>query len=149
VHDLKAGLRFLWCLRFFAGFTNAHWKRAPTPLAEKVNVALCFFLLILALVIRVWAGRRRLNVAVTAWELLSPTVQVDVPLHPAPFQPPKADPASGAALSTTVLPFVKAPRQVGPQLMPAGALVTVPDPEPDLVTVSARRPRTLPALTMS
>jgi hypothetical protein len=58
------------------------------------------------------------------------TVQeVPVPEH-APDQPAKVDPPIGDAVSVTAAPFVKLPEQVAPQLMPAGAEVTVPVPVP-------------------
>jgi hypothetical protein len=52
-----------------------------------------------------------------------------VPEH-APVQPPKAEPPAGTAVKTTLDPFAKFEEQVGPQLMPAGALVTCPLPLP-------------------
>jgi hypothetical protein len=56
------------------------------------------------------------------------TTQVgDEPEH-APDQLRKREPAFGVAVSVTVVPFVKVATQVGPQLMPAGELVTVPVP---------------------
>ena len=55
---------------------------------------------------------------------------VEIPLH-APLQPLKVEPLAGFAVSVTVLFVAKLAEQVLPQLMPAGLLVTVP--EPDLV----------------
>src|SRR5438034_783031 len=43
-----------------------------------------------------------------------------------------------AALRVTAVPFVKLAAQVGPQVMPAGLLVTVPAPAPALETVSVK-----------
>ena len=64
------------------------------------------------------------------------TTQVgDVPVH-APDQLRKREPAAGVAVSVTVVPFEYVATQVGPQLMPAGELVTVPLPAPVFVTVS-------------
>ena len=77
------------------------------------------------------------KVAVTARTALIVTVQVLVPVQ-APLQPVKIDPAAGAAVSVTTVPVVKEVEQVAPQEMPAGALVTVPLPLPDLVTLSAK-----------
>jgi len=78
------------------------------------------------------------NVAVTFRAAFIVTVQVlAVPVQP-PLQPVKVDPAAGAALSVTTVPDVNEVEQVVPQLMPAGALVTVPLPAPALLTVSAK-----------
>jgi len=55
-----------------------------------------------------------------------------------PVQPVKIDPAAGAAVSVTTVPVVNEVEQVAPQEMPVGALVTVPLPLPDLVTLSAK-----------
>jgi hypothetical protein len=65
------------------------------------------------------------------------TVQVGVPAQPL-FQPVKVEPAAGVAVKVTSVPLVNAAEQVAPQLMPAGALVTVPVPLPAFVTVSAK-----------
>lgn len=78
-----------------------------------------------------------LNEAVTAVAALSVTMQVPVPVH-APLQPANVDPLAGAAVSVTGVPVAKLPEHVGPQLMPAGALVTVPLPLPAGVTVSVK-----------
>jgi hypothetical protein len=61
------------------------------------------------------------------------TVHVPVPEH-APLQPAKLVPMSGAAVSVTVVPLGKLQLHVAPQEMPAGELVTVPLPAPDLLT---------------
>jgi hypothetical protein len=39
------------------------------------------------------------------------------------------------AVSVTIVPFVNAAVQVAPQSIPLGELVTVPEPEPNFVTV--------------
>jgi hypothetical protein len=77
-----------------------------------------------------------LNVAVTLWAALIVTTHVPVPEQPAPDQPPNVDPEAGAAVRVTDVPVLKDAEQVEPQLMPAGALVTVPEPVPARVTVS-------------
>jgi hypothetical protein len=75
------------------------------------------------------------NSAVTVAAALSVTTQVSVPLH-APDQPAKVDPEAAAAVSVTCVPLAKFELHVPGQLMPEGLLVTVPEPEPDGVTVS-------------
>src|SRR5262245_15021462 len=77
------------------------------------------------------------KVAVTDIAALIVTVHVPVPVQ-APLQPVKVAPAAGVAVSVTAVPLPKAAEQVLPQLMPAGALVTVPGPAPARVTVSAK-----------
>jgi len=74
----------------------------------------------------------RAKVAVTACACVMLTEHVPVPEH-APLQPVNVDPAAGLSVSTTV-PLNDA-EQVAPQLIPAGALVTVPVPAPASVTV--------------
>jgi hypothetical protein len=76
----------------------------------------------------------RLNVAVTVVSEFMVTVQDPVPLHPPPDQPTKADVASGVAVSVTTVPGIYFSVQSTPQLSPAGALVTAP--EPDFVMLS-------------
>ena len=63
------------------------------------------------------------------------TLQVLVPLH-APLHPVKTKPVVGAAVKVTEDPEGKFAVQVVPQLIPDGALVTVPVPDPAVVTVS-------------
>ncbi len=55
-----------------------------------------------------------------------------VPVQPPPLQPVKVEPAAGVAVSVTTVPVGNAVEQVAPQVMPAGALVTVPLPVPAL-----------------
>jgi hypothetical protein len=80
-------------------------------------------------------GKTWLKVAVTArsWSIV--TVQLSVPLQ-APPQPPNLEPAAGAAVKVTVVPCANWAEQLLPQSIPAGELVTVPEPVPALVTVS-------------
>ena len=47
------------------------------------------------------------------------------------------EPAAGAAVKVT-MPAESDAEHVAPQLMPAGVLVTVPAPVPDLLTVSEK-----------
>jgi hypothetical protein len=77
------------------------------------------------------------KVAVTVLVTFIVTAQVGaVPVHP-PDQAVSLEPAAAEAVNVTVLFWLKLAAQVAPQLIPAGALVTVPTPVPALVTVSA------------
>ena len=62
------------------------------------------------------------------------TVQAPVP-EQAPDQPVKVETASATAVRVTDRPSLKDTEQVLPQLMPAGELVTVPEPVPVFLTV--------------
>jgi hypothetical protein len=115
------------------------------PCTGSLNVAVTFTPTATAVVFA--AGVRRVTVgalgspavkvAFTDWAALMETVQVvAVPEHPPPLQPPNEDPLAAAAVRVTDVPVAKVAEQVVPQLMPAGALVTVPDPVPDFVTVN-------------
>jgi len=73
------------------------------------------------------------KLAVTDWDPDVGRVQAPVPVH-APLHPPKEKPAAGVAVNVTCVPAGKVLVQVVPQLIPAGLLVTVP--EPDVVTVT-------------
>jgi hypothetical protein len=75
---------------------------------------------------------------VTVVAAFSVTVQGPVPAQPPPVQPVKVEPAAGVAVSVTAVPLTKAVEHVAPQEMPAGLLVTVPAPAPDLLTVSVK-----------
>src|SRR3989442_1688654 len=74
------------------------------------------------------------KVAMRARAALIVTLQVPVPVQ-LPLQPVKVAPAAGAGVRVTTVPVVRAVEQVAPQEIPAGELVTVPLPVPDLVTV--------------
>jgi len=74
-------------------------------------------------------------VAVTVAPALNVTLQAAVP-EQAPLQPVNLDPVAGVALNCTTVPLVKFALQVCPQLMPEGALDTVPDPVPARATVN-------------
>jgi len=63
-------------------------------------------------------------------------VQVPVPVQPPPLQPENVEPAAGVAVKVTAVPLANGAEQVVPQETPVGALVTVPDPVPALLTVS-------------
>ena len=76
-----------------------------------------------------------MKVAVTEVAEVRSTVQVPVPWH-APDQPAKVEPASGVAVNTIDVPLLKLAEQVDPQLMPEGALATVPVPVPASLTLN-------------
>jgi hypothetical protein len=75
------------------------------------------------------------NVAVTLWAAFMVTAQEPLPEH-APLQPEKNDPAAAVGLSVTTVPPAKLALQLPGQLMPAGELVTVPEPVPASATES-------------
>jgi len=75
----------------------------------------------------------RLNVAVTDLAAFMVTEQAPVPLQ-APLQPPKLEPATGVAVSMTVVPLLKFAEHVPGQLIPAGLLLTLPLPVPAKIT---------------
>ncbi|MBI3607018.1 MAG: hypothetical protein HY207_03520 [Nitrospirae bacterium] len=76
------------------------------------------------------------NVAETDWAVVMVTLQVPAPVHPPPLHPLKNDPDAAVAVRVTLAPLAKVAEQVEPQSIPVGALVTVPLPVPDGVTVS-------------
>src|SRR2546426_1141868 len=78
------------------------------------------------------------KLGVTVVAALMVTLQAPVPETPPPRQRIKVEPAAGVAVSVTTVPLAKPAEQVAPQLIPAGLLVTVPEPVPASVTVSAK-----------
>jgi len=73
--------------------------------------------------------------AVTDLEAFGESVQVeDVPLH-APDQPSNLDPDAAVSVSFTDFPLANFALQVFPQLMPAGLLLMVPTPVPEVFTL--------------
>jgi hypothetical protein len=62
-------------------------------------------------------------------------VQGPVPPHLGPFHPENIEPAAGVGVKVTTVPVGNPATHVGPQSMPAGWLVTVPDPMPFFCTV--------------
>jgi hypothetical protein len=52
-----------------------------------------------------------------------------------PDHPVNLEPEEAAAVSVTGVPVLNCTEQEGPQLIPAGELVTVPAPDPSLLTV--------------
>lgn len=77
------------------------------------------------------------KVAVTDLFAVIVTTQLPVP-EQAPLQPVNVELGSGVAVSVTVAPCPKLAEHVAPQSIPAGLLVTVPEPEPVLPTVRVR-----------
>ena len=86
------------------------------------------------------------NVAVTLLAAVMLTVQLPVPVQ-APLQPVKVLPVTGVAVSVTLAPLVKDALHVVPQLIPAGALLTVPVPVPLLLIVNDKEPKDCPPRT--
>src|SRR5207244_10324548 len=78
------------------------------------------------------------KVAVTVVPAERVIVHDPVPEQPPPVQPLKVEPAAGIGVSVTAVPLVKLAEQVAPQVIPAGALVTVPLPVPAGLTVSVK-----------
>jgi hypothetical protein len=73
------------------------------------------------------------KLAETVLAALMVTEQEPVPEQPDPFHPLNTELAPGVAVSVTTVLVANCPLQLEPQLIPAGELVTVP--EPPLVTV--------------
>jgi len=62
------------------------------------------------------------------------TVMLHVPVpEQAPDQPPKVSPFPGEADSATLVPLLNVAEHVAPQVMPAGVLLTVPEPLTEIV----------------
>src|SRR5205823_3595817 len=80
----------------------------------------------------------RVEVAVTVGAGGGVLAHDPVPEQPPPVQPLKVEPAAGIGVNVTAVPLVKLAEQVAPQLIPAGALVTVPLPVPAGVTVRVK-----------
>ena len=70
-----------------------------------------------------------------AWLIV--TEHAPVPLQ-SPPHPANVEPEAGVGVRVTWVPSAKLAEQVAPQLIPAGELLTVPDPVPFLETVNAR-----------
>jgi hypothetical protein len=86
------------------------------------------------------------NVAVTLWSESIVTVHVSVPEQPPPLQPVNVEPAAGVAVSVTDVPDASVCEQAGGHEIPAGELVTDPEPSPASVTVNSG-PRAKVAVT--
>jgi len=81
----------------------------------------------------------RLKVAETESLFVAPIVTEHDPVpEQAPPHPAKTDPAPGVAVNFTEVPAGKSELQAWPQLIPDGVLVTVPDPDPEIVTTRGR-----------
>ena len=76
-----------------------------------------------------WRAKTDVNVALTFCATAMDIVQVGpvVDLH-APLQAEKTLPSDGLAVSTMLVPLGKSALHVVPHEMPAGALVTLPEP---------------------
>ena len=81
-----------------------------------------------------YAARIALLVLLGAKPVLA---QVPVP-EQSPDQPVNFEPAPAAAVRVTEVPSTNCAEHVAPHAIPAGELVTVPEPEPLLLTVSVR-----------
>jgi hypothetical protein len=78
-----------------------------------------------------------LNMAVTVTSVVILITHGSVAEHPPPLHPVKTDPGLAAAVRVMDWPSEYDSIQSNPQLIPAGLLVTVPDPKPDLTTLSS------------
>jgi hypothetical protein len=78
-----------------------------------------------------------LNVAVTDSAASIVTEQLATPVH-APVQPANVEPEFGTWASATDVPLAKLAAHVPGHAIPAGVLVTVPPPDPAMVTVSVK-----------
>src|SRR5437870_2591167 len=75
------------------------------------------------------------NSAVIVTGSVALNAQFPAPVHVPPDQPANTEFPAAAADSTTPLPTLNDAWHVWPQESPAGALVTIPDPEPTRATV--------------
>src|SRR5262245_65687593 len=77
------------------------------------------------------------KVAVTVVAADSITLQVPVPVQPPPLHPVKVEPVASEAVNVTTVPLAKLAVQLVPQVIPAGALVTIAKATRGLLTVSS------------
>ena len=125
---LRAGLR--QCKEHFLALYGNRLRFAKVPSALTSGPTL-----------RLLHGNHRpLNVANTVRGLFSVTVQVVPATRSQPFQPPKVENVVCVAVSVIWAPPGKVPwhgfPDVGVQLIPAGLLVTEPDPVPLRIMLS-------------
>jgi len=79
------------------------------------------------------------KLAVTDATAVTVTAQVSAVPEQAPPQPVKVELSEAAADRLTFVPGAYVAEQAAPQLIPAGSLLTLPEPEPCLVTVRVPR----------
>ena len=96
------------------GLNGLWWRESPYPVRR--------------------VAAERGNVALTSLAVLIARTQLAVPVH-APDQPANFEPDFATAVRVTTVPAGKRWLQVVPQEIPAGLLLTVPLPVPDLATV--------------
>src|SRR5215207_2590299 len=124
-------------------------RRVANLAAQRFFFFLHFFLLALSAELFFFFFFLQPKLAVTVVFAVGVNVQRELFLQPAtPFQPVNELFFALAVRVRAVAP-AKVAVQVFPQLIPAGTLVTVPEPRPAFFTVSVCRPSTLPALTTS
>jgi len=87
-----------------------------------------------------------LNVAVTAFAAFIVTTHPALPVQ-APFHRTNVEPSEAVGVSVTCVPLAKFAAHVSGQLIPVGALVTVPCPVPASATVNAKL--TVPKLAIT
>lgn len=80
-----------------------------------------------------------MNTGCTVTAAFTANVHAPVPesTHVASVHPPNVDPAAATGVSVIEVPLVKFAVHVLGQVIPAGLLVTVPDPAPEALTVTA------------
>jgi hypothetical protein len=110
------------------------WRERRVSIAPRSSVK-CAARTTLEPGVKVASVNTRRKRAVTARVWSSTTVHDPVPLHP-PLQPTKTEPAFAVAVSTTDVPDEKLALQTVLHVSPAGALVTVPAPLPEIVMAS-------------
>src|SRR5437867_12462468 len=113
------------------------------PVGELVTVPLPVPALV-TVSVKVWS----VKVAVTVVAAETVITHDPVPVHPPPLQPLKVEPAAGVAVTVTAVPLGKLAEHVAPQVIPAGALVTVPLPRPAELRVRAKVGRLKVAVTV-
>ena len=106
----------------------------PAGLLETEPVPVPFLVMVSANVV----GAIRLNVAVTDFTASIVTSQVNAVPVQAPLQPAKLEPLMIEAVNFTMVFWLNEALQIGSQLIPAGLLETLPDPDPALLTVKAK-----------